>query len=160
MQCSTGRETGCNADELEGCTVECLEEDSCSSKTFVASSVACKDFASCERSRFYGSFVDCSDAQCYASDMIASAVICGDGDSAFAERCKQVAYSRCTCCDGPDCFEPTTKCPAPDDVPEFCAGTFFGRTCKDWGSPLCRGTSRQPVYFNTVHEFLLLLTFL
>ena len=111
------------------------------------SSVACLGDDTCSSSRFTRSQVNCAASDCKNSDFFSSQVICDSSgeDSSLYTSCDYVLIGRCSCCDGTDCPDGSTSC----DSPDFCASTYLGRTCKDWGHPLCKDAnvpSQPPIY--------------
>jgi len=122
----------------------------CQQATFTDAQVYC-DSGACRQSDFTDSTVDCDDniddASCFSSEFRRSTVNCFDNscdDSLFvasAVYCEQFSacsgetyFRACSCCDGYYCSE-EPSCVA--NPLEFCQTQFLGRTCAEWGNPVC-----------------------
>ena len=97
-----------------------------------SSTVSCTGTDTCKNAMVNQSKIDCLDSACESALFIASAVFC---EEYFA--CSgSTFFQACTCCDGysSNCGG-TTSCMA--DPIGFCSSTFLGRTCAEWGNPVC-----------------------
>eukprot|EP00563_Minutocellus_polymorphus_P002529 CAMPEP_0181040278 /NCGR_PEP_ID=MMETSP1070-20121207/10959_1 /TAXON_ID=265543 /ORGANISM="Minutocellus polymorphus, Strain NH13" /LENGTH=539 /DNA_ID=CAMNT_0023118269 /DNA_START=674 /DNA_END=2289 /DNA_ORIENTATION=+ len=131
---------GCNNMQIENCSVYC--QDACQSADITASTVECVGRSSCYGATFRQSDITCSDLQWYAcrdAKFIASAVTCQDG----YYTCDEDEFYPCSCCKSPSpdchaepCFDRMTR-----TADSFCSSTFLGKTCKDWGNPICGDVS-------------------
>lgn len=153
-------EGACANQVFNGASVVCDDNDdqgtTCSSAEFSDGFVACRDKAcfaakfedsqvdcystisgssarSCGEGSFRRSTVSCTDDACYSADVFsASAVTC---DSVYD--CKRVLD--CSCCDGDGCPVGSPSCTG--DLNAFCSSKSTGRTCKEWGNPVCKDIS-------------------
>lgn len=98
------------------------------------SEVLCADYWSCFGTKFVGSHVTCN-----ASDACVYARFVGTAVECPGDHCTDSDGYYCSCCNGPSCPGDVASCS--DDVDAFCAQTFLGRTCKDWGNPVCASVS-------------------
>ena len=112
------------------------DSGACLNANFEDSEVSCSALrggSSCDNSVFNKTMVTCSDDTCDNSDFHTSAVTCSDYDS-----CDTSTWSQCSCCDGLGCAGGTTGC---GDPAGFCSIEVIGRTCKEWGNPICDGVT-------------------
>ena len=88
--------------------------------------------SSCLESEFRRAMVYCYDGACTDAVFVASAANC----ETYAACDGTTLFQACTCCDGS-----ATNCDAAasckDDPIGFCSSTFLGRTCAEWGNPVC-----------------------
>lgn len=118
-------------------TVTC-GKGSCIGITGLDSAISCveEEFDSasttCSVGSFYRSTVSCSGYACSEAAVYHSAVTCPGSYSCSAD----FKYKACTCfVDGDDTF------PDCRNAVDFCGSLFLGRTCHEWGNPVCQDFS-------------------
>jgi len=124
----------CSGAAFSNATAIC-DAGACPLAEFVDSEVTCFDTVgdrSCLDSEFFRTRANCYDNSCINAIFTASAVYlnpysAGSGDTYF---------QACSCCDGyaSNCAG-ETSCTA--DPIAFCSSSFLGRTCAEWGNPIC-----------------------
>jgi hypothetical protein len=141
-----GQSTCCQA-SFSNSLVDC-NAGACVNANFTDTTVQC--FAtvgdgSCDGASAYRSMVNCT--QRYAVFTSLAEVVCSQIDFyASSAQCNYGActnpwFFRCSCCDGLGCPEGVPSCTA---LPvDFCSTLYIGRTCKDWGNPVCNDVSVQ-----------------
>lgn len=85
----------------------------------------------------------CEQGSCFFSSSAFSAITC-DSSSCLYLR----LYEHCTCCDGDGCPMEAPSCN--EDRDAFCSSMYLGRTCKDWGNPVCVDVPVEPVSSSSI----------
>jgi hypothetical protein len=136
----------CSEFDFEFCSVNCV--DACQKAKFHESTVTCQDGESCSQATFRNSTVQCLDQQsCKGAEFFASAVNCTIGGD--YPSCEYSQWYQCSCClSSENC--PVELCvdPQAGTSDEFCDTLVLGRTCKDWGNPICSTSVPSPTTRN------------
>ena len=133
----------CNGINITNCSVDCY--DACNGANITDSTVECVKYGSCNDASFRRSKVTCSfrEDACYRTSFLSSAVECEGLESCPNLNGSPLPqyFHRCSCCSG------AGLCPSTDVIAsclssnstadDFCKSTYLGRTCKDWGNPIC-----------------------
>jgi len=132
----------CSSFIIDSCSVHCQDERSCQDTDINASTVECVGQSSCSSATFHRSDVTCSDQKdyaCMSAKFFASAVTCLDG----FYTCSEDGFYPCFCCKSlsPDCHAEPCFDRMTGTADSFCSSTFLGKTCKDWGNPICGDVS-------------------
>ena len=125
----TGDPGTCQSSVFENDSTVACSAGACQHCDFVESDTTCSDGSSCDNSEFNKTLVTCNGDSCDNSNFHTSAVTCSSYDS-----CDLSIWTQCSCCDGAGCSSGATSC---HDLDGFCAIEFLGRTCKEWGNPIC-----------------------
>lgn len=124
-------------DSIATCT-----DDACRSSQLSQSKVLCEK-ESCVHMRAFRSTVTCEQGSCFFSTGAFSAITC-DSSSCFNLH----LYEHCTCCDGNGCPMDALSCE--EDRDAFCSSMYLGRTCKEWGNPVCVDVPVEPVSSSSI----------
>jgi hypothetical protein len=153
--CNAGN-FSCIGQNYSSCSdVVCI--DACVKTYFNDSEVTCQNDSSFANALFENSRVLCNETKaCSGATFINSAVECQlSVDDYTGIPCDGAILFQCNCCSDawacplgvPSCFDDEYSGEGSTDI--FCASTFLGRTCKDWGNPICDDSSvesMQPIH--------------
>ena len=138
----------CNELEIQSCQMECV--DACKSADIRESTVECQESEACFGATIRQSTLTCtSEGACSGATVLGSAIDCVEADSCMS----MAGASQCSCCtseEAANCPDNVPLCNTPETVEEFCQSAFLGRTCQDWGNPLCE--SETDGSFPPVHS--------
>ena len=133
---------------IKDCSVYCATPESCKNAKIDESDVECIRDRSCYQTTFRNSTVHCHgtfDHNCESAQFVSSAVTCERGG--YNPSCEYAQFRDCSCCEGPKCPSSVPKCfdTITGKADDFCASAFLGRTCKDWGNPVCAPPKLQEI---------------
>ena len=144
QECSLGQSPAvcddvlsCRDLDIFDCDIECLS--SCWEANIEDSNLQCNLQNACLGSDARRSTVSCSNVtgSCHLARFFASAVDCA-AESSCTGRQEENWY-QCSCCTNPlYCPPGVPSCSPGNNATEFCNSTYLGKTCKDWGNPVCR----------------------
>ena len=126
----------CDFEHIHSCQIEC-RFGSCDHVDVENSIVECRS-DTCDSLNAKDSVVTCRDESCQSAVFKSSRVYCEIGSF-----CEGADFFGCSCCEGPGCpltdslGYPLATCDNSTDVATFCASSYLGATCKDWGNPIC-----------------------
>jgi hypothetical protein len=135
----------CKEEEIHFCLIDCVS-GSCDDSVVSHSLLRCVS-DSCNGLHAKQSAIDCVDSSCgntaddknrkTRTQFLASSVRC-DADS-----CRSTDFLTCSCCDGEGC--PVADV-AGNALPschqtDFCSFDYLGKTCAEWGNPVCKDES-------------------
>lgn len=126
-------QNACSNSIITDSNVECVRDSSCEEATFRQSTVKCSEVSStnCRRAEFYSSAAFCDHSSGWGS----------------YRSCGGAQFNQCSCCEGVGCPSGATRCYRDEDSSDpsaFCASEVSGRTCKEWGNPICNEGEDQP----------------
>ena len=132
----TFQDAACYGAAFANSNVGCSSSYDCLSSTSKNSVVNCDGENSCfgssgVASKFAKSIVNCSGSKSCGGSVIftTSAVTCGDTTCEGGN----IQMDDCSCCDGPQCPGEIPNC----TDPEFCSSVYMGKSCAEWGNPIC-----------------------
>ena len=140
----TFQDAACYGAKFTNSHVGCSSKFDCLSATVNASVVDCGGEQSCFgtsasglEATFEKSVVTCSGPNSCGGSVTfkTSAVTCEAANNATACNSESIRLEECSCCDG-------EHCPSEGNVPSckdpsFCSTVYLGKTCAEWGNPVC-----------------------
>lgn len=139
--CDTSVGESCVGMEINQCN-NVLCQDACENSKINDSNVVCVRDSSCEGATFRKSNVQCtadSSSNCRRAKFKSSVAFCDHSSGWGTYRsCNGAQFNQCSCCEGVGCPRGAPRCYDEDNSPDaFCASELSGRTCKEWGNPIC-----------------------
>ena len=148
--CDTSVGESCVGMEINQCS-NVLCQDACDNAKISESNVVCVRDNSCTGATFRKSNVQCtvdSLKNCRNTKFYTSAATCESASGWYYDGCHEAQFNQCSCCEGPGCPSDVPRCYDDDtssDTSAFCASELSGRTCKEWGNPICNEGGEQNV---------------
>ncbi|CAB9507493.1 expressed unknown protein [Seminavis robusta] len=134
-------EQTCDSLQVSNCTVLCGQESCGGTSVFEHSVVSCvvQDdvYESCESATFNRSYVELLGSECRECSFWFSAVTTNGPFGSYSY--SRPEFGPCTCCDdiGDDDHCPPNVPSCQEDPVAFCSTVELGRTCQEWGNPVC-----------------------
>lgn len=150
--CDTSVDEPCIEKEISECN-NVLCQDACTNSKISESNVVCVRDNACAGATFRKSNIQCtvdSSTNCRGAKFYSSAAFCDHSSGWGTYRsCNGAQFNQCSCCEGVGCPSGATRCywdENSSDPSAFCASELSGRTCKEWGNPICIEDEEQHTF--------------